>query len=120
MKYITRLLILSLGMLNHAAFAKIGPLFNVAAVGASGNVNLTLCLNGTGPLTCQIFNVSNLEVIIRTVVQNHTYPAAGIKINTPGYAVIQPGIACTPINNGYCLFSVSDRSPHTIAIRKIT
>lgn len=64
------------------------------------------------------FNVSasGLNLTIRTTIPSHTYPAAGIKINTPGYALANASPGCTMSPNGYCLFSVSDTVPASINI----
>ena len=88
-----------------------GLLFNITANGAPASVNVTLCLNGNGPLSCQNYTVSALSLSISTTSPNHTYPLAGIRINTPGYTPSN----CTPISNGYCLFSVSNTRPATLA-----
>ena len=95
-----------------------GLLFNVSATGTPANVSITLCLNGKGALSCQTYNVSALTLSIRTVVPNHVYPAAGIKINTLGYELANLGLSCTPNDNGYCLFSVSNTVPASISLSK--
>lgn len=95
-----------------------GLLFNVSATGEPANVSITLCLNGKGSLSCQTYNVAALTLSIRTAVPNHVYPAAGIKINTPGYELANIGLSCTPNANGYCLFSVNNTTPASISISK--
>lgn len=97
-----------------ASYAASGLLFNVVATGPVGNVNITLCLNGRGALSCQQFTTSALNLNINTTIPNHTYPSAGIKINTPGYTLSTLGIDCSSTQNGYCLFSVSDTSHKNI------
>jgi hypothetical protein len=64
------------------------------------------------------FNVSasGLNLIISTTVPGHTYPAAGIKINTSGYSLTNESPGCTSSPNGYCLFPVSDTVPASINI----
>src|SRR5262249_1928473 len=64
------------------------------------------------------FNVSasGLKLNISTTVPGHTYPAAGIKVNTPGYALSKTSPGCTKSSNGYCLFPVSDTVPASINI----
>lgn len=89
-----------------------GNLFNVVATGTSANVSLTLCLNGAGPASCQNYSVAAADLSITTTVANHTYPAAGIKINTSGYNVS----GCTPSSNGYCLFSVSNTAAQSLVL----
>lgn len=92
------------------AFA--GNFFNVSASGPAAQISLTLCLNGKGPLSCQNYTVSATNFNITTTIPNHVYPNAGIKINTPGYALS----GCTLNNNGYCLFSVSNTTATTILL----
>jgi len=89
-----------------------GLLFSVAADGLPVSLNFTLCLNGQGPLSCQVYTASASTLTITPTVPNHVYPAIGIKINTPGYT---PS-GCTPIPNGYCLFSASSRTPANITV----
>lgn len=55
--------------------------------------------------------VSGSILIIRTTIPNHRYPDAGIRINTPGYSVVN----CKPSGN-FCLFSVSDKKPAKLVI----
>jgi hypothetical protein len=53
-----------------------------------------------------LFNVtgSPSQITVNTVTANY-YPAAGIKITTPGVNLTS---GCTPISNTYCLFGVSN------------
>ena len=102
-------------LINQANYAGAGLLFNVTATGAPNNANITLCLNGKGPLSCQNYTVSALNLTIRTNVPNHVYPFAGIKINSP-HTFANLGVDCTPSSNGYCLFSVSSTNPQTITL----
>lgn len=97
-------------MLCQSVFSQSGAFFNVSATGASATINITLCLNGKGPLSCQNYNVSAVTLSIITTIPNHTYPFAGIKINTPGY---EP-TGCSVNSNGYCLFSASNTNAVTI------
>ena len=96
-----------------------GRLFNIESSGTPAQAQVTLCLNGKGPLTCEMLPVSGLELNINSTVPNHTYPFAGIKINTPGYVLANPGIDCIPLANGFCLFVVSNTQSKTIALRNI-
>ncbi len=100
--------------LCHNIMAQNGALFHVSPTGPTANVKISLCLNGKGALSCQYYNVSALNLSIRTLIPHHRYPIAGIKINTPGYRVLAN--QCTPNSNGYCLFSVSDTVPKNISI----
>lgn len=102
-------------LLSKAIFAG-GLFFNITSSGNPANVNITLCLNAKGPLSCQNYNVSALNLSILTTVANHTYPAAGIRINSPFYSLANSGLNCTPLSNGFCMFSVSNTSPANINI----
>jgi len=64
------------------------------------------------------FNVlaSGLNLNIRTTIPGHTYPAAGIKLNTSGYTLADANPGCAMSPNGYCLFQVSDTVPASINI----
>jgi hypothetical protein len=103
---------------SQANFAGSGLFFNVRAAGSPGNVNIILCLDGKGPLSCQQYNVSALNLSISTTVPNHSYPSIGIQVNTPGYTIANIGIACTMLSNGYCLFSASDTAPVGISLKQ--
>ena len=92
--------------------ASAGLLFDVVSSGMPANQSITLCLNGKGPLSCQNYTVSALNLSIRTTISNHVYPSVGIKMNTPGYVLS----GCTPIANGYCLFSASNTTPTSITV----
>lgn len=92
-----------------------GNIFNVVGIGTPGTIAITLCLDGSALLSCQNYLVTSLSLVISTVIPNHTYPRAGIKINTPGYT---PS-GCTTISNGYCLFSVNKTTPNTITVSSI-
>lgn len=103
----------SLLLMTQAKLAYSGLLFNITATGgAPETISLELCLNGVGPLSCQNYSVGNLNLSILSTIPNHNYNAAGIKVNTPGYTLT----GCTMINNGYCIFTVSNTSPASIAI----
>jgi choline dehydrogenase-like flavoprotein len=96
----------------HAA----GLLFNVAASGDAANVDITLCLNAKGPLSCQHYTVSALSLRILATA-SHAYPGAGIKVNTPFYSIDDVGVSCTMLDNGFCMFPVSNTSPANINIK---
>ncbi len=100
---------------NQAAYASIA-LFNVSATGVPDNINITLCLNGKGPVSCQTFNVRALDLKIKTTIPNHVYPFAGIRINTPNRIITRSGLDCTPVANGFCLFTVSDSSSKKMSL----
>lgn len=76
------------------------------------SIEIILCLNGKGPLSCQNYTVSGSNLSIRTTITHHRYPSAGIKVKSPGYRIT----GCTPSGNGYCLFSVSDSVAAPIVI----
>ncbi len=94
------------------AYSGTGSLFNISASGTAANLNINLCLNGSGPLSCQNYTVDALTLSITTNIPNRTYSNIGIKINTPGY---EP-TGCTLISNGYCVFSASQTSAASIYI----
>lgn len=112
--------LLSIHGILHAAPP--GLFFNIKATGAPSEVNINLCLDGIGPLTCQNYTVNALDLAITTQVPTHPepYTAAGIKINTPGYSLAGLGVVCTPSpnGNGYCLFTVGNNLTKNIQIQK--
>ncbi|MBA2657863.1 MAG: YncE family protein [Tatlockia sp.] len=97
-----------------------GHFFQVNGSGSTDSVNITLCLNGVGPVSCQNYNVNALNLSISTTIPNHFYPYAGIRVNTPGYTVAGIGVYCLPYINGYCLFPVSSTQPRLIVLQKGT
>ena len=99
------------------SFGASAPLFKLSSTGQSAKVKISLCLNGNRPLTCQNYEITQLSLSILTTIPHRTYLSAGIKINTPGYTVKDTGISCTPIKNGYCLFSVSDSMAKMLVIQ---
>lgn len=86
--------------------ATAAPFFSVESSGTPTSAQISLCLNGRGPVSCQTYTVSATNLSISSLIPNHTYPSAGIKLLTPG--TISGG---TPLANGYELFSVSDTAP---------
>lgn len=102
-------------LISHAAFTA-GALFNIIATGVPDDINITLCLNGKGPVSCENFNVPALDLQITTTIPNHVYSFAGIRINTPNRLVTRSGLDCTPDSNGFCLFTVSNSSPKTMSL----
>ena len=93
-------------------------LFNVVSSGATANASINLCLNGKGPLSCQAYRVSGLNLSITTKPPNKVYPSAGIRINTAGYALANEGQDCIQGPNGYCYFSVSNATAASIVLTK--
>ncbi len=110
------LFLTTLLLMESVAIAGSGLLFNVVATGTPANVNVTLCLNGLGPLSCQNYTVSALTLTISPTIPNHVYPVIGIKINTPGYAFSTFGLDCKSGAVGYCLFSASQNQAKTVSI----
>ncbi len=93
--------------------ANSAQLFQITETGGSpGVLSITLCLNGKGPLSCQYYSIHHFNLSILSTIPNHSYTSAGIKINTPDFNPT----GCTMINNGYCLFSVSQTSAANISI----
>ena len=96
-------------------FSQPGPLFKMIANGeSSANINMTMCLNGQGSLSCQNYTVTNLNLYIKTTIPNKTYLNAGIRINTPGYTLANT--QCTPNASGFCLFSVNDQTSSNLLL----
>lgn len=98
--------------LSQAALAGNGFLFNVTQTGTPANINITLCLNGIGPLSCQNYKISALNLMIRTTIPAREYSNCGIKINTPGYRLS----GCSAISNGFCLFSANSTTAKNIVV----
>ena len=86
---------------GQSAFAATGQLFNVSA-----GFQPTL-FRGPG---------STITLTINTTIPNKTYNVAGIQITSLGYALQNPDSGCTPLSNGYCLFSVSNSIPAQINV----
>lgn len=93
-----------------------GRFFEVIAQAEEYPLAISLCLNGRGPRSCQNYTVNSQEFSVRTLIPNHTYAAAGLKINTPGHTVANTNSGCTPTTTGYCLFTVSDKKIKTIKL----
>lgn len=109
MKRNIHLFIAGLILLSPLAYAKTGLLFNINESGTPAAIDLILCLNAKGPISCQHYHVDAMNLRISTTV-NHHYPEAGIKVLTPNYKVT----GCTPYANGYCLFATSNTTPAAI------
>jgi len=104
------LFVLSLCLVGNC-YAITGLFFDVSSSGTSEPLNIKLALNGLGPLTTQNYAVNGLNLTIKTVVPNHVYPTAGIKLPL-GYRIA----GLTPASNGYYLFSVSNTAPVSLTI----
>lgn len=57
-------------------------------------------------------NTAGSVLNLTTTIPHHSYPNAGIKINTPGYSLT----SCRTTGNGFCLFSVSDTMPASLLV----
>lgn len=98
--------------IGNFCYADPGLFFKVLDTGTPISLDITLALNGKGPVTCQDYVVNGSNLTISTVTRDHTYPYAGIKINSPGYRVA----GLPQLKNGFYLFSVSDTAPVNILI----
>ncbi|MCA0404088.1 MAG: hypothetical protein LCH30_09880, partial [Proteobacteria bacterium] len=98
-----KLFAVGLQLLATLSFAEPGRLFNISETGSPSAVDIILCLNAKGPISCQQYRVNARDLQIITN-KGQYYPAAGIKVLTPGY---QP-TGCIPHTNGYCLFTLSN------------
>lgn len=65
-------------------------------------------------------SVANNVLSIRTTIPNHFYSSAGIRLNTTDYSLANTGRECSPLANGYCIFSLSDVTPASISIAGAT
>lgn len=100
--------------------SKTGLLFNIVQTGSPATVDTILCLNAVGQLSCQNYRLSSLSLQISTVTagpRGQGYPRAGIKILTPGYIIQDTNLTCTPIPNGYCVFTASQSPAKQITLR---
>lgn len=112
---LNKLSISLLMLLSSLALAKPGSLFNVVQSGANTSTDITLCLNGKGPLSCQNFHITKQDLQI-TAVTKHYYPNAGIKIITPNYGIT----GCSfDAKTGYCLFAMSNTVAATLQLNSI-
>lgn len=115
-RYLFNSLKISLLLISFCIFgychAQTGLFFDISATETTVPLNITLALNGRGPISCQKYTVDGLNLTIDTTIPNHIYPEAGIKIDTPGYRVS----GLTQLENGFYLFSVSDKVPANILI----
>ena len=87
-----------------SSIADTGPLFNVIAYREPGLIR---------------FPSSLATLQITTNVPNKMYSSAGIKLITPPFLLSSPGVDCSPVSNGYCLFSVSSSDAASIGISTI-
>lgn len=105
-------ILLFLFLLPSIATASSGNFFQVTMSGTQlpGIVSFTLCLNAkSNPVSCQNYTTQQSTLTINTTIPNQSYPYAGIKINTPGYAY-----TTSPQANGYSLLgTVSDTQAAT-------
>lgn len=99
---------------HQGIWANSGRFFTVTGTGIPVDLQVTLCLNAKGKISCQDETVSASNLTLLTHVPHHTYPFAGIKINSADYSF---ATGCTQLNNGFCMFSVSDTSPAQITIK---
>ena len=101
-----------LGTIN-TAFSASGDFFSVREdCYVQEAYQIHLCLDAAGPLTCQMFTVHATMLTINTKVPYQAYGNAGIKALSSLYKPAN----CTPNQNGYCAFSVSDTLSHTIVM----
>lgn len=96
-----------------------GSLFEITASGTPANLQLKLCLDATAQLSCQQFTATGLTLSIKTLVPNHLYPNAGMKILHSNYAQHNANsdysLNCTQTTNGFCIITLSS-TPTTITV----
>lgn len=86
--------------------------FDISENAPTVPLQIELALNAWGPFSTQNYTVHGLELTIRTTIPDHTYPFAGIKIDSPGYRIA----GSSPFQNGFYPFLVSDTSPANLLI----
>ena len=86
-----------------------GPIY---ATGTPAVIDIVLCLNGPGKISCEKLKVQATNLAISTTIPNKAYTSVGLRVDTAGYT---PS-GCTPISNGFCLFSTSDTTSHSIGL----
>lgn len=106
--------LIGLYCISGSIYAKSGSLFSIAEdCRIQNSYTVTLCLNGEGPMTCENYTAHASHLRIKTIVPNHSYSLAGIKVLTPLYTPTN----CTQFKNGYCLFSANNITPITIIMQ---
>jgi hypothetical protein len=100
------------------ANANTGDLFSISGSGLAATLDVQLCLSVSGatPWNCENHTVTRQSLSIRTLIPNHTYPAAGIKLLTSGYSLT----GCTFLSNGYCQFTASNTNAASIITSSLT
>ena len=97
-----------------------GPLMTVTGSGGpAGTVGVNVWLNGDGPLSGQTFyQVSGgYTLTITPTIPNHTYPAMGLEVTTPGLTVTG---GCDRYVGDICIFSASNAQPKTLTLSPVT
>lgn len=90
----------------------------IKSVASSVSLALLFCQTSFAASTFFNVNASGTILTITTNVPNHTYPSAGIRINSPSN--FSPHSGCTQQSNGFCTFSVSNTTPASIGINGST
>ncbi len=90
-----------------------GSIFEVSSSGEPAELDMVLCLNGKGKISCERHTASALDLSIKTTIPKQAYSSVGIKLNVAGYAPT----GCLPYSNGYCLFSIPESGAALIPVR---
>ncbi len=100
-------------LLMSQATANAGSIFEVSASGEPAELDMIICLNGKGKISCERHTASALDLSIRTTIPKQAYSSVGIKLNAAGYSPT----GCSPYSNGYCLFSIPENGAAFIPVR---
>lgn len=68
----------------------------------------------------QLFNTSRIgnRLSIQSNIPNKTYVKAGVLIKSAQYEIVPKLSSCEMLPSGYCRFSLSDKHPQTIVLRR--
>lgn len=105
---------------NTTTATESGALMTVTGDGGpAGTIDVNVWLNGDGSLSGQTFyQVSGgYTLTIKPTELNHTYPAMGLEVTTPGLTVTG---GCDRYVKNICIFSASNAQPKTLTISPVT
>lgn len=97
------------------AFSASGSLFEVISSGTSANVKIQACLNVRGSNSCEVFDITGLNISIKSTIPGRNYPNAGIKVISDGFAID----GCSQTVNGYCIFAMNNQTPRQVLLNNL-
>jgi len=99
-------------IISSLGFTAPGPLVTITGTGGQPPFNVNVWLNGDSPLSGQSFTVTGgYNLTITPTIPNHTYPAMGIEVTTPGVFI---NAGCSRFVGNRCIFSASKSSPASL------